>query len=97
MPLFGVLLADWLVTGEDIFDAPALRYGQLIAWLVGFGLYQWLSPVGPAWWTRLVDHTHPAFVTFTASLPSLAAAFALAACARSILGARDRAARQSVA
>ena len=86
VPLFGVLLADWLLAGahftqEHIFDAPAFRVEQLAAWAVGFALYQWLSPVGPGWWTRLVEHTHPAAVSFTASLPSFAAAFLLAAAA----------------
>jgi len=82
VPLFGVLVADWLAArahyaSEDVFDVPAWRRAQLFAWLVGFGLYQWLSPVGPSWWTRLVAHTHPLSVTFTASLPSFAAAFLL--------------------
>ena len=86
VPLFGVVLADWLLSGAhfsraQIFEAPAYRFGQLAAWVMGFGLYQWLSPVGPSWWTRLVAHTHPASVTFTASLPSFAAAFTLAAVA----------------
>ncbi len=83
VPLFSVLLADWLVAGahyseEDIFRAPAIRIEQVAAWLVGFGLYQWLSPVGPSWWTDLVAHTHPGYVSFTASLPAFGASFALA-------------------
>jgi nucleobase:cation symporter-1, NCS1 family len=82
VPLFGVLVADWLAarahySPADVFEAPAWRPAPLAAWLVGFGLYQWLSPVGPAWWTSLVAHTHPQSVTFTASLPSFAAAFLL--------------------
>jgi putative hydroxymethylpyrimidine transporter CytX len=86
VPLFGVLLADWLVAGahytaDDVFRAPLVRVEQIAAWAVGFGLYQWLAPVGPSWWTSLVAHTHPASVTFTASLPSFAAAFGLAALA----------------
>ena len=83
VPLFGVLVADWLAAGAhyteaDIFRAPALRIPQLAAWLVGFCLYQWLSPVGPSWWTSVVAHTHPGNVGFTASLPSFAVSFALA-------------------
>ncbi|HVS84284.1 MAG TPA: cytosine permease [Gaiellaceae bacterium] len=82
VPLFGVLVADWLAAGahysaEDVFASPLWRPGQLGAWLVGFGLYQWLSPVGPGWWTRLVAHTHPATVSFTASLPSFGVSFVL--------------------
>ena len=46
-------------TRDTIFDGPAFRPEMIFAWLVGFGLYQWLSPQGPAWWTRLVGHTDP--------------------------------------
>jgi NCS1 family nucleobase:cation symporter-1 len=86
VPLFGVLLADWLLAGahytkDDVFAAPALRVEQLVAWAVGFCLYQWLSPVGPHWWTSLVAHTHPGHSDYTASLPSFLAAFGLAAVA----------------
>ena len=74
VPLFGVLLAQWLVGVRDPFAAREVRAGQIVAWLAGFGLYQWLSPSGPGWWTRLVDVTHPAI---GGSLPSFAAAFLL--------------------
>jgi putative hydroxymethylpyrimidine transporter CytX len=82
VPLFGVLVADWLTehghyTPAHVFNDVEWRWAALVAWLAGFGLYQWLSPVGPAWWTKLVAHTHPHSVSFTASLPSFAAAFAL--------------------
>ena len=82
VPLFGVLVADWLLAGrryteERIFAGPGWRPAGLVAWVAGFCLYQWLSPVGPAFWTRLVERTHPGYVTFTASLPSFAAAFLL--------------------
>jgi NCS1 family nucleobase:cation symporter-1 len=95
VPLFGVLLADWLLAGrhyssERIFAAPRLRLNLLVAWAFGFALYQWLSPVGPSWWTNIVAHTHPASVSFTASLPSFAAAFALAAAAILIAPSRFR-------
>jgi putative hydroxymethylpyrimidine transporter CytX len=82
VPLLGVLVADWLLAGcryteERIFDGPDWRPAGLVAWVAGFCLYQWLSPVGPGFWTKLVDRTHPGYVTFTASLPSFAAAFLL--------------------
>jgi nucleobase:cation symporter-1, NCS1 family len=82
MPLFGVLVADWLLAGrryteERIFAGPGWKPAGLIAWAAGFCLYQWLSPVGPGFWTRFVERTHPGNVTFTASLPSFAAAFLL--------------------
>ncbi len=88
VPLLGVLLADWLMSGrrygrEDIFGAPELRAETVAAWLTGFCLYQWLYPDGPAWWTRLVAHTHPHALPWGgASLPSFAVAFALTVGAR---------------
>ncbi len=83
VPLFGVLLADWLLAGmhyreRDLFAGPAVRFEQLAAWVVGFFLYQWLSPQGPTWWVDLVAHLNPGHATWTASLPSFAAAFVLA-------------------
>ena len=87
VPLFGVLLADWLLAGRH-YDrdrrvrAPEVRVEMIVAWLAGFCLYQWLAPVGPGWWTDLVAHTHPHALPWGgASLPSFAAAFALAAAA----------------
>jgi NCS1 family nucleobase:cation symporter-1 len=82
VPLLGVLVADWLLAGchytkERIFDGPSWRPAGLIAWAVGFCLYQWLSPTPLTFWLRLVNHAHPGNVTFTASLPSFAAAFLL--------------------
>ena len=101
VPLFGVLLADWLLAGchydrDDVFNAPGLRVELVLAWLAGFCLYQWLYPDGPGWWTRLVAHTHPHALPWGgASLPSFLTAFVLAALARSILLAVDRTPRES--
>ena len=101
VPLFAVLLADWLLAGrhydaDAVFRAPELRLEMLAAWLAGFALYQWLSPQGPGWWTRVVAHAHPhASPWGGASLPSFAAAFVLALLARAL--ARDRAPRESLA
>jgi putative hydroxymethylpyrimidine transporter CytX len=98
VPLFAVLLADWLLSGrhygrDDVFRAPEVRIEMLVAWLVGFSLYQWLSPQGPSWWTRLVAHTDPHALPWGgASLPSFAAAFGLAALAR-VLARRPALAR----
>jgi NCS1 family nucleobase:cation symporter-1 len=87
VPLFGVLLADWLLAGcrylpRDVFSAPAVRVWPLAAWLSGFCLYQWLYPEGPAWWTRIVALTDPHSLPWGgASLPSFATAFALTSAA----------------
>ena len=77
VPLFGVLLAQWILGERDPFAAPRFRPAQIVAWLAGFGLYQWLAPVGPASWIRLVDHTHPGQAAIGGSLPSFALAFLL--------------------
>ncbi|MES1246751.1 MAG: cytosine permease, partial [Actinomycetota bacterium] len=77
VPLFGVLLAQWWLGRRD--ETPGIRVGQTAAWLAGFCVYQWLSPVGPAWWTSLVAHTHPGAGSAGGSLPSFAAAFLLSA------------------
>jgi putative hydroxymethylpyrimidine transporter CytX len=88
VPLFGVLLADWLLAGrhygrDRFFAAPELRLELVLAWLAGFCLYQWLLPEGPGWWTRLVAHAHPHPLPWGgASLPSFVAAFGLAVVAR---------------
>jgi len=55
VPLFAVLLADWLAAGrryehDDVFSGVPLRIGPIAAWAAGFAFYQWLSPTGPAWW-----------------------------------------------
>jgi putative hydroxymethylpyrimidine transporter CytX len=77
VPLFGVLLAQWLAGNRDPFAAPRFRPAQVAAWLAGFCLYQWLAPVGPESWIRLVDHTHPGQGAVGGSLPSFALSFAL--------------------
>ncbi len=77
VPLFGVLLAQWLAGNRDAFAAPGVRPGQIAAWLGGFCLYQWLAPVGPASWIHLVDHTHPGQGAIGGSLPSFGLSFLL--------------------
>jgi len=77
VPLFGVLLAQWIVGERDPFRAPEFRPGQIAAWLAGFCLYQWLAPAGPSSWIHLVDHTHPGQGAIGGSLPSFALSFVL--------------------
>ena len=85
VPLFGVLLADWLASGAryttaQIFGAPAWRTELLAAWLLGFLLYHWLHepPLGPSWWVDIVEETGQPNLGIGASLPSFAASFVLA-------------------
>jgi purine-cytosine permease-like protein len=96
VPLFGVLLADWVLAGarygeRDFFSGPAIRIEQLTAWVIGFGLYQWLSPQGPRWWTDQFSNLDPGHASWTASLPSFAAAFVLATVAGLLLPRENRA------
>jgi NCS1 family nucleobase:cation symporter-1 len=88
VPLFGVLLADWLLAGarytaDDIFRSPAFRPGLIAAWILGFLLYHWLHvpPLGPTWWVDLVERVGQPDWNYGASLPSFLAAFCLGALA----------------
>jgi putative hydroxymethylpyrimidine transporter CytX len=94
VPLFAVLLADWLLAGrtygrDDVFGAPAARPGLIGAWLAGFALYQWLYPTGPSWWVDLVERLDPPAWGVGATVPSFGVAFALAL-AIGVLGRRRR-------
>ncbi len=93
VPLFAVLLADWLLGGrgygrEDVFGSPAVRPGLLAAWVAGFAVYQWLYPNGPAWWTDLVARLDPPSWGIGATLPSFAVAFLLASAVAALGGRR---------
>ena len=83
VPLFAVLLADWLAAGRsyssaEIFEGPAWRPGLIAAWIAGFALYQWLFPTGPTWWTDLVANLSPPAWGIGATVPSFLAAFVVA-------------------
>jgi NCS1 family nucleobase:cation symporter-1 len=93
VPLFGVLLADWLVAGRryrepDVFGAPALRVGMIAAWIAGFALYQWLHPVGPSWWVDVIEQTSPQDVGLGATLPSFVVSLAAGALVARLGGRR---------
>ncbi len=84
VPLFAVLLADWLAAGrhyaaDDVLHAPSWRPGLIAAWLAGFVLYQWLYPTGPAWWVELVGKLDPPEWGLGATVPSFVASFVIAA------------------
>ena len=83
VPLFGVLLADWLVAGaryreQDVFGGPTIRLGMIAAWIAGFAAYQWLYPTGPQWWVDLVSRLDPPDIGIGATVPSFVVSFALA-------------------
>jgi putative hydroxymethylpyrimidine transporter CytX len=83
VPLFAVLLADWLAAGrryerDDVFAAPSVRAGAIVAWLAGFAAYQWLSQTGPAWWVDQIERLDPPALGIGATLPSFVVSFVLA-------------------
>ena len=83
VPLFAVLLADWLAAGarystEDVFESVPWRVGLIAAWLAGFALYQWLFPTGPSWWVDAVGRLNPPEWSIGATVPSFLVAFAVA-------------------
>ena len=83
VPLFAVLLADWLAEGRsydplDTSALPAIRPAAVLAWVAGFATYQWLSPTGPTWWVEQVQRLDPPPWGIGATLPSFAVSFALA-------------------
>jgi purine-cytosine permease-like protein len=89
VPLFAVLLADWVTAGRhytesDVFDAPAWRPGLVAAWIAGFALYQWLFPTGPSWWVDAVDNLNPPDWAIGATVPSFLVSFAVAAVVASL-------------
>jgi nucleobase:cation symporter-1, NCS1 family len=87
VPLLGVLVADWLLKGmhytrEDVFGAPPLRPGAVIAWVAGFLVYEWLyQPTGLGFWSRWLGDLWTPKYAIGASLPSFVVAFLLTAAA----------------
>lgn len=55
VPLFGVLAVDYFLrsghTRWDVSDGAPSRWGMLVAWLVGFAVYQFVNPGELGWWT----------------------------------------------
>ncbi len=83
VPLFAVLVADWLAAGahyapEDVFESPSWRPGLIAAWITGFALYQWLFPTGPSWWVDAVERLHPPAWGIGATVPSFLVSFGIA-------------------
>ena len=86
VPLFAVLLADWLAGGlrdSAVGGEPLRRPGMIAAWVAGFVVYHWIVAPGtmPAWWSRLVNGVLPAAGQHSgwgASLPCFAVTFVLA-------------------
>jgi nucleobase:cation symporter-1, NCS1 family len=87
VPLLGVLVADWLLAGahytrRHVFEGPAFRPANIVAWLMGFLVYEWLyQPTDLGFWSRWVSHLPTPSYQFGASVPSFTVAFLLTAAA----------------
>lgn len=86
VPLFGVLMADFLQSRGGA--QPAAAPSALAAWMLGFLLYHWISPTEVGWWHDAMswlfaDALHLPFpltdeVTWLgAAIPSFLAGFAV--------------------
>src|SRR5436305_3310879 len=93
-PLLGVLVADWLLAGvhytrAHVFAGPAVRPGPIVAWVVGFLVYEWLyQPADLGFWSRWLSHLPTPAYQFGASVPSFAVALLLTAGAVTLGSAR---------
>ena len=105
VPLLGVLLADWLLKGahytrSDVFDAPAVRSGPILAWFAGFAVYEWLAqPADLGFWSSWIEQLPAPSYQVGASVPGFLVAFLLTAVAVKLGSARAaaRARREPVA
>ena len=93
VPLFGVFAAHYFVLHRGRYASagapdhvPALRPRALLPWAVGFLLYHWSVPTGPAWWQAAVRSVFEGWLglpfplagsALGASAPAFLAAFAL--------------------
>jgi nucleobase:cation symporter-1, NCS1 family len=94
VPLLGVLVAHWLLSGAhytraDIFEAPAVRAGPILAWITGFLVYEWLhQPADLGFWSDLLARLPTPTYQIGSSVPSFAVAFLLTAAAVKLGSAR---------
>ena len=96
VPLFGVFAAHYFVLARGRYGEAAMfervdvsvRWRAIVPWLIGFVVYQWCVPTGPAWWIDGMDRVVHAWLHLPfpliagsplgASIPSFAASFVLA-------------------
>jgi putative hydroxymethylpyrimidine transporter CytX len=89
VPLFGVFVADYFLLPRRSIGpvaAQSLRPAAFIAWVVGFLVYQWSVPTGPAGWQSAMQTVFHDWLRLPfplagsaagASLPSFATALVL--------------------
>lgn len=67
-PLLGVLVVDWFVVSRgnwDLAERAPTRWGNLVAWLIGFVVYQLINPGAISWWATMWRHVD-SWLGFTA-------------------------------
>lgn len=89
LPLFGVVAARYIFDplsrgGAAMRSGGGSVGGTFVAWSVGFAIYHWILPTGPAWWTEwiaaLIGTPVSARIDWLpASVPAFVVAFALQA------------------
>ena len=93
LPLFGVVSARYIFDPSSRegkrTQRTSARAGTFASWLVGFAVYHWILPTGPAWWTDGIADVAgtPIWVKVTwlpASIPAFGAAFVLQAVLTSV-------------
>jgi NCS1 family nucleobase:cation symporter-1 len=96
VPLFGVFAAHYFVLAGGRYGEAAMfervdvsvRWRAVVPWIVGFFVYQWCVPTGPAWWIDGMDRVVHAWLHLPfpliagsplgASIPSFLVAFVVA-------------------
>ncbi|MCI2420785.1 cytosine permease [Saccharopolyspora sp. K220] len=100
VPLFGVLAVDYFLPGRrqswDLSAQAPSRWGMLVAWLLGFVVFQLINPGELGWWTKLWTDLQ-ALLAFTPPtwLSASLASFLTAAVAAAIIGTATRRSRKS--
>jgi purine-cytosine permease-like protein len=102
VPLFGVFVADYFLLRRmkaGSVAARSLRPAAFIAWVVGFLVYQWSVPTGPAGWQSAMETLFHDWLGLPfplagsaagASLPSFATALVLYVVLRRLWARRTR-------
>jgi NCS1 family nucleobase:cation symporter-1 len=63
IPLFGVVLADRVL--PDQRAEPAFAPSAMLAWVLGFLLYHWISPPDAVWWQDATRWLYSDILSFT--------------------------------
>lgn len=95
-PILGVFLADYyLVRGGSYLSRELYRgggvyrgvnLGAVLSVLLGFVVYQWVSPVGAVWWVDAVVSTFPGAPLTRFGIPAVVVALAISFATYAVVG-----------